>query len=336
MRILFIFVSLIFFSMNATAAECQYADNTLVSGHNTAFVIKGCARFLINGGEFEFLGYRWDSVKAIGDNVDSIPPAHAPLPQDMRNGALLTDYESKTVFYVESGYRRPFLDPDEFNAMQLDGESIVRIPASEIELVPLGSPMTAPFQGRRTFRIGIGAFLLQYPRSTHEDTVYAAVSLWVNGKPLGTAHWDGAGGREFTNRWLKLDSSTSLSTGDIGPGDIVKVSIIVFSTGHAPSDDEYKKIAAVIGSRPCHGSLSCSAALTGKQVEGLFTANCGPLAAATFEISGVRLNNLSPIKGSSSGMYIPETDGNTFYGEDSPPGCGHNGNYKIDMLVVQE
>ena len=186
-----------------------------------------------------------------------------------------------------------------------------------------------------SFYIGIGSLFVRDTRSKHEDTVYASLSLWVNEKKVGTAIWDGAGGRDFNNGQHNLNPSARLNTGTVGSEDKVRINLIVVNLGHTPSEDDYKKAAGAVGSQTCKDILSCAATGLGEVLTVWFTANCdGPLAEANFTVTGRQLNSTAPDDPTQwSGLLVPDTDGNTFYGADSPPGCGHNSNYRVDLAV---
>lgn len=92
-------------------------------------------------------------------------------------------------------------------------------------------------QDLHSYTVQFSAMRIRQIASPSKDTVYASVSVSVNGQARGTAAWDGRGGRDNSPGFLKLFQQNSsmviVNAGAIGDADTVLISFAIVNSGHA-------------------------------------------------------------------------------------------------------
>lgn len=204
-----------------------------------------------------------------------------------------------------------------------------------------------------TYDVRLGSIQIRDTRSRGDDTLYASITVSVNGKSKGTATWDGTGGRQKNNGFYPLFNAggaaardfIKVSTGPISDTDVVTVSFALLNTGKDPHTADYNSAADNLTKTACQSSADspdnsgwvCILAEVGKAVVGWALTDCdGLLAADTFKITGSDLREKSeqgpglPLEGLKSFGLSRD-----YYGTQSPSGCGHNSNFRVDLFIVR-
>jgi hypothetical protein len=197
-------------------------------------------------------------------------------------------------------------------------------------------------------------------RSLHNDTVYASMTVLVNGKPVGTRIWDGVGCYKEGSLPLKPEgrdwndgdhffgsctlSSVEVPTGIVNDGDRIGVRFEVINSSSQLSNENYREAASALEKGLCKsGSDSkdnkgwlCALATIVKIGIPWLTANCnGPLAMDEVEFSATELNkNVPMVIGGPEGQRVWQW-GKEYAGTDSPSGCGKNSRYRIDLSIFR-
>jgi hypothetical protein len=199
------------------------------------------------------------------------------------------------------------------------------------------------------YNIRLASVLVRNTRSRHNDSVYATIAGFISGTKIGEARWDGtcndnscSPGRDFNNGLHVFGGAVSFDTGEIDDATTVRTVVEIVNSGHSDvAATAASTTVAALGSALCTTIVGCAAGAVGAAMTSwLFTDCDGPLALASFDITGAQLRARAPSQPLNDyarfgGLDIPGTDGNTFYGTDSPSGCGSNSNYRVDLAVYR-
>jgi len=100
-----------------TGKQLELRDGSLVSDANSVYVVDGGKLRPIKNGElFVDLGFRWENVRRIPDDVlDDHPQGDIIDTSDyVPNGAVVYSEKSTGVFLIDNDKKRPFYNPDIF------------------------------------------------------------------------------------------------------------------------------------------------------------------------------------------------------------------------------
>jgi hypothetical protein len=159
------------------------------------------------------------------------------------------------------------------------------------------------------YNIRLGGVNILNTRSRGTDTIYAQITVSVNGRVVGTAPWNGTcsdssclPGRDMNNGPHKFGMAVSADTGPISDTDKVTWSYQVINSGHSngdPTAKNYTDAANAVTSAGCQSNSNddsdnsgwlCAGAKVGKALVGWLVANCdGPLAADSITMTGAQL-----------------------------------------------
>lgn len=132
-------------------AHLGFQFNTLLPWHPYGCVVRGAdtTLYLYEQGQkhlfpspeiFLSHGYHWQQVVQISDaELAALPDG---LPLTFRDGSLLRSSD-ETVYIVEHGQRRPFVDASAFETLGYRWENVLTIGEEQLQTLPLGSSITA-------------------------------------------------------------------------------------------------------------------------------------------------------------------------------------------------
>jgi hypothetical protein len=188
------------------------------------------------------------------------------------------------------------------------------------------------------YDIALSAIRIRNTRARHQDTLYFRIGVSVDGTDIGTATWDGTGGRDKNNGYYDTlrngdGKPIAVSTGPIEDSSLVKVSFIIMNSGHSPSEAEYgKALAAVSAAAGKIGGVwgYVASAVTGV-LAFLVGANCdGAVAADSYVLSGEEIRERL-----GNNPYYNWGDVDGYIGRDSSDGCGSNSNYSVTLQLTR-
>jgi hypothetical protein len=121
-----------------------------------------------------------------------------------------------------------------------------------------------------TYTVRLASATVYDTRSRGDDSVYAALTVFVNGNRTGTAVWDGKGwdGSRMEGRlWAAglhvfgtpSEGSVHVSTGRLQDTDTVQIIFQILNSATPPSADHYNSAADRIQRSPCEGGDGSSA-----------------------------------------------------------------------------
>jgi hypothetical protein len=169
-------------------------------------------------------------------------------------------------------------------------------------------------------------------RTRDEDTVHAALALFVNGGAKGLSVWDGKGwdgSRSEGRRWVTglhlfgtpAEPSVQVSTGRLQDTDSVQIVFEILSAGATPSTAMLEAAAARIQQSTCAGGdgvsgWDCLAPEAEKILDGWPIANCdGLVAADKLAYTAMQLRRKT-----ETGETVTVT--NNYRGASAPAACG--------------
>jgi hypothetical protein len=182
-------------------------------------------------------------------------------------------------------------------------------------------------------------------RTRDEDTVHAALSVFVNGERQGGSIWDGKawdGSRIEGRRWVTglhifgtpTESNVQASTGRIQDSDTVQIVFEMVNTTTAPSSANHESAAARIHKSGCAGGDGGSAwECLAPQAQDILAewsiTNCdGLVAADRLVFPSMQLRRKTEI-----GDVI--TASNVYRASDAPAACG-NSIYGVVVTIARQ
>jgi hypothetical protein len=171
-------------------------------------------------------------------------------------------------------------------------------------------------------------------RSRDEDTVHAALTVFVNGDRKGTAVWDGKGwdgSRTEGRRWVtglhlfgpSTGSTVQVVTGRLQETDTVEVVFHVVSASGDPTRSNHDAAADRIHQSTCTGgdavsAWDCLADQAPMLLDGWQLSNCdGMLGAEKLVFTAQQLRRKT-----ETGETV--TISNNYQGAAAPAACGHS------------
>jgi hypothetical protein len=126
----------------------------------------------------------------------------------------------------------------------------------------------------------------------------------------------------------------SVDTGPIKDKDTVTVIFAIANIGHPVGADVLDTGINALTSVACDSPemgvsvVACAAGAVTAPIVDLLTANCdGVIAADTWKLAGTEMRQKSHAPNVKSYFDISKD----YYGKDTPHGCGHNSNYRVDV-----
>jgi hypothetical protein len=124
-------------------------DGDLVKAPNVAAVYlieNGMKRVFVSGGAFTSRGYKWSDIITVDTLLISQHPDGEPLTETVvTEGSLVKSVSSPVVYLIQNGSKRPFTDERSFLTRGYNWYDIRGVSFSELDAVPLGSPMEYEF-----------------------------------------------------------------------------------------------------------------------------------------------------------------------------------------------
>jgi hypothetical protein len=182
--------------------------------------------------------------------------------------------------------------------------------------------------------------------SGRRDTIYAALTVFVNGASKGTAIWDGRGwdgsraeGREWDMGLhifgTSAGSTVMLATGPVQDRDTVHLVVVVVNSSMPPSDADYRSTAERIEQSSCSSgsggsSWDCLVLQSASLLAGWPIGKCeGFVAADKLAFTGAELREKT-----ETGANI---DLGKFYQRSTAPaGCTSNSIYGADVVITSD
>ena len=167
-----------------------------------------------------------------------------------------------------------------------------------------GGPSAQPLPV--TYSVRLASATVYDTRSRGDDTVYAALTVFVNGNATGTAIWDGKGwdgSRMEGRQWAgglhvfgtPSEGSVHVSTGRVQDTDTVQIVFQILSSATPPSLANYASAADRIQRSTCAGgdgssAWECLAPQAADLLAGWPIADCdGVVAADKFVLTAMQL-----------------------------------------------
>jgi hypothetical protein len=182
--------------------------------------------------------------------------------------------------------------------------------------------------------------------SGRRDTIYAALTVFVNGETKGTAVWDGRGwdgsraeGREWDTGLhifgTSAGSTVMLATGAVQDRDVVHIVLEIVNSGRPPSDADFRTTADRIEQSSCSSTngasnWDCLVMQSATLLAGWPIGTCeGFVAADRLAFTGAELRERT-----ATGANI---DLGKFYQRSTAPaGCSSNSIYGADVVITSD
>jgi len=195
-----------------------------------------------------------------------------------------------------------------------------------------GGPSAQPLPVN--YAIRLASATVYDTRFRGDDTVYAALTVFVNGNRTGTAIWDGKGwdGSRMEGRvWAgglhvfgtPSEGSVQVSTGRIQDTDTVQIVVQIVSAATPPSSSNYDAAADRIQQSTCAGgdgssAWECLAPRAADILAGWTSAECdGLVAADKLVFTAMQLRRKT-----ETGETV--TVSNLYKGATAPPRCNNS------------